>query len=244
MQIASDIHLEFCGKTIPHIDRHADFLALLGDIGNPFHKNYAEFLHEQSMTFEKVFVLAGNHELYNEQTVCQVKEQIRNVVSALDNVFFLDQTVHDLDEYNIRLLGATLWSPIDAYSSAVMNDFRYIHVGEKELLSREMYLQWHTSDVIFLNDELEKAREDGKRVLVLTHHGPSKVMNGIYEYCLLVSAFTGNLEHLFQEPLIGWASGHVHSNVDVDINGIRCVSNALGYPGERSGYKENVVIHF
>ncbi len=54
--------------------------------------------------------------------------------------------------------------------------------------------------------------------------------------------FVTNLEHLFAPPVMAFASGHVHSNVDTEINGIRTVSNARGYQGETTGYKESVII--
>ena len=55
-------------------------------------------------------------------------------------------------------------------------------------------------------------------------------------------AFVTNLEHLFRPPAVAFASGHVHSNCDFMVNGIRTVSNAMGYPGEVTGYREDVVI--
>lgn len=56
------------------------------------------------------------------------------------------------------------------------------------------------------------------------------------------SAFATPLERLLCPPVKCWASGHVHSNVDIEINGIRSVSNCRGYPAEDAGYREDVVI--
>ncbi len=98
-------------------------------------------------------------------------------------------------------------------------------------------------DVIWLQREIEKAKKDGKRVIVLSHHGPLHVMSGEYIGSPIRSAFVSDLSHLFKDPVIAFASGHVHSNVDVTHNGIRSVSNAMGYPKESTNYKEDVVIH-
>ncbi len=46
---------------IPQI---AECMALLGDISYAKKDNYQSFLLEQAQRFEKVFVIAGNHEFY------------------------------------------------------------------------------------------------------------------------------------------------------------------------------------
>src|SRR5688572_28243834 len=71
IQIVSDIHLEFRSKAnMPIIKRHAENLALLGDIGKPFCTSYASFIGEQAETFDHIFVVMGNHEYYNAKKTC------------------------------------------------------------------------------------------------------------------------------------------------------------------------------
>lgn len=63
LQFCSDIHVEF--GTEGFLKPEAPFLALLGDIGLTAESDYRTYLLKQSEKFEKVFVIAGNHEFYN-----------------------------------------------------------------------------------------------------------------------------------------------------------------------------------
>lgn len=250
IQIVSDVHLEFHSKkSIPTITPCAPFLALLGDIGKPFTEQYRQFIQTQSKQFEKVFVVMGNHEYYNSNFTAEVTlERTREILSAFDNVFLLERDAHELDD--CVLLGCTLWSSITPYAAYALNDFNKIYIYDsnkiKRQLTREIYLKWHHRDVTWLEKEIYKWKtmeeEDRKRVVVLTHHAPLEVMSGEYQGSPVSSGFTSSLDHMFEPPVVAFANGHVHSNCDVELNGIRCVSNAMGYPGEKTGYKEDVVV--
>lgn len=70
-QLISDLHLEYkkeCPQFYkwPELPRLCPNLALLGDIGRPFEASYIDFLDAQAKKFENVFVVAGNHEFYND----------------------------------------------------------------------------------------------------------------------------------------------------------------------------------
>lgn len=64
LQYVSDIHLEK-RLILPLIPRIATHIALLGDIGNPYQKSYADFLKKCSYEWEGVIVIAGNHEYFS-----------------------------------------------------------------------------------------------------------------------------------------------------------------------------------
>lgn len=49
----------------PKIQKKCDYLALLGDIGNPFSEAYENFLAELSPKFKKIILIAGNTDYYN-----------------------------------------------------------------------------------------------------------------------------------------------------------------------------------
>ena len=72
MQYVSDIHLEMHDKynegvitPSMFLKPSAPYLALCGDIGIPELKAYDVFLGWCSNNYEKVFLIAGNHEYYN-----------------------------------------------------------------------------------------------------------------------------------------------------------------------------------
>ena len=247
IQIVSDTHLEFRAKTnAPIIQRHAPNLALLGDIGKPFSQSYEAFIGEQARTFDNVFVVMGNHEYYNHvHTQDVILEKARQVCSQWGNVHHLERETVDLTEQT-TILGCTLWSPLNALSSTFLNDMNMIRIkdveGKKRTLDITTYLSWHFRDVQWLALELKRTAERGRKAIVLTHHGPCLDMSGKFKGNKFNSAFVSDLKHLFVPPTTAFASGHVHSNVDVNINGIRSVSNALGYPGEDTGYKDDVIV--
>ena len=246
LQIVSDIHLEFYrqGRPFPDILPYGDDLALLGDIGRPFDKTYRWFLEQQSKQFENVFLLLGNHEFYNQEgkTVTEIQDKARTVCASLDNVHLLERETFDLTG-NTRILGATLWSAIDGVATRHMNDFNMISTTKQgRKLTQDEYIAWHKRDVAWLKHALDVCKEDGKQAVVLTHHGPCPAMAGRFFGSPLNPGFVTDLKQLFKPPVIAFASGHVHSNVDLEVNGIRTVSNALGNPGEKTGYRDPVII--
>jgi Calcineurin-like phosphoesterase len=247
LQVVSDVHLEFLSSA-PKIEKHGDCLALLGDIGNPFSEIYKFFLQEQALQFGLVLVLLGNHEYYQRRhTAAEVVEQAHQVCDAIEGVHLLERACFTLSAQTV-VLGCTLWSDISDLIATRINDFRKIKGtrdvdGRRRLLTAAQYREWHNRDLAFL--EAACSSHKGKDVIVLTHHGPLHVMNGKYENGLLTSAFATDLTHLFQPPVTAFCSGHTHSSCDVVVNGIRSVSNMLGYQGERdTGYKPNVCVDY
>lgn len=254
LQIVSDLHLEFYGKRDrPTLIKHGTDLALLGDIGKPFSETYKTFLGAQSAAFSdgQIFVLIGNHEYYTtDKTTSAILEQARSVCAEFPNVKLLERETVDLTE-KTTILGCTLWSLCDKWTSQSLNDFVKIKTERvdggcgKELLpiTREIYNAWHRRDVTWLDAEIETQKARGKKVVVLTHHAPLTDMSGIYKGSAISSGFTSDLRYLFRDPVLAFANGHVHSNCDIEYNGIRCVSNAMGYPDEKGvGYVESCVV--
>lgn len=223
LQIISDIHQEL-RDCVFDFEKTANNLAMLGDIGNPFSKSYYDIIEIQSNRYNNVYIIAGNHEYYNPHTVSEVHCRIRSTVAKFDNVFFLDRDTVTRDDVDIH--GCTLWSMITDRASTILNDYRQTRFTPDDTR------KWHLRDTRWLTQAINKSREQGRKCIVLTHYGPHPVMAGKYYGNSLTSGFVCDLSSLFTDPVIAFASGHVHSNVDTRINGIRCVSNAVGYPGE------------
>ena len=246
IQIVSDVHLEHRAYgdyfTIKPVAKN---LALLGDIGKPFHASYRDFLALQSSAFQKVFVIIGNHEKYGSNADA-VDDKVRQVCSTFPNVHLLERDSFQLTE-RTTLLGCTLWSNIDNRSSLSINDFNLIKTNEdKGMLSRDTYLSWHRRDVKWIENAIQTVASEGRKAVVFTHHGPHPAMSGKYLGSPISSAFVTDLSRLLKPPVIAWASGHVHSNVDFVEAGVRLVSNAVGYPRENGqvGFNNDVVLEF
>jgi len=91
IQYLSDIHLEFFRYDeirflVRKIKPIHPILILSGDIGNPFEKGYRFFMKEMSLRFEKIFLIAGNHEYYGNG-IHETETQIRHVINELSYLF-------------------------------------------------------------------------------------------------------------------------------------------------------------
>ena len=132
IQIASDLHLEFMRGRIPALEEvltpSAPVLALLGDIhvmGTDEHAaNYELFVTECAARFDRVLLLAGNHEFYTNPDAPVQHDAIVARLRALaarcgDHVTFLhdetaELTVRGVDggQHSVLVYGSTLWTRI------------------------------------------------------------------------------------------------------------------------------------
>jgi len=133
--IVSDTHLEFRkDKQASQVnliasDSADSFLALPGDIGNPFITAYYDFIERHSQRFKHVFVVSGNHEYYSsnkkQRTMKEIDEKLESIADAFPNVSFLQKKQILLDD--ILFMGCTLWSPADEMCEMLMNDYSEIY---------------------------------------------------------------------------------------------------------------------
>jgi len=257
LQIISDIHVEFprVRETLPAeaLNTHAPYLALLGDIGYPGTDKYRDLLLDVAGKFKKVFVLAGNHEFY-KVPYYKGKQFIQEVCNERDNLIFMDKTSLLVD--GVRILGTTLWSdiiPEHANSiSRSINDYHMIYVEEApgstkmKKLTTDQSQQWFNEEKQWLQEQIAEARKNGEKVLVLTHHAPSRRGTSAPEFdgSENNSAFASDLEVMMGDPIKVWCFGHTHFSSDQVINGTRVVSNQVGYImfNEKSGWTPGKVI--
>lgn len=235
IQVLSDIHLEMSARkghfTFPQA---APYLFLAGDIGDPSDPHYETFLLEQAARFDKVFVIAGNHEHYGK-TLEECHDCIARVCSKVpDRLIYLDCDYYDLDEYCV--LGATLWSHVTPQQTRDVQCFIADHRCIKEW-GVQQNNQKHAEERDWLLHQIRMTEREGRKAIVLTHHAPS--IRGTsapqHENSMLSSAFCTDLRHLLAPPVVLWAFGHTHYCSDQYVNGVRLVSNQSGYPGEATG---------
>lgn len=215
VQLCSDIHLEdspmLTFKDI--IKPSAPNLCLAGDIGNPYSESYYKFLEECSFAYEDVFIIAGNHEYYNDlgMSVNQCNDQINHVTSKFNNVHFLNKSTF---KKNGRLfIGTTLWShvPESAYLDALakMNDYKYIPGLTDPAISNEL----HRDQLSWLTKTLKDNNEPPHNVIVLTHHCPSMIetshirfSDDPIRYC-----YKSELDDVICDSSVSaWMCGHTH----------------------------------
>jgi predicted phosphodiesterase len=235
----SDIHLEFYKRTIPFGIKFekSDILCLAGDIGEPFSDLYFTFLGYCSPLFKYIFIITGNHEYYKTETnphktIQSTNEKIVEICKQFSNVHFLSDASFYIPEYHLNVIGTTLWTggEVDRDDMYRYNDFQKIHnMGLEGYMER-----LHETSLLFLKGELQKHKDNGSTVLVLTHHLPSfQLIAPEYKDSGMNHLFATNLDCLFRDYTIHhWICGHSHSPVQKTIENTKVWMNPVGYPGE------------
>ena len=240
-QLISDIHLEF--GTCKKIVKFADNLILAGDIGYPEDKLFTNFLTNVSNTFNKVFYVTGNHEYYQNwkkgknikiNNIQETNNIIKNIISNFNNIYFLDNDFYDFDD-NLRIIGSTLWTNIHMNSKSI-NDSYQIYLDEKTLINDEYIREIYKNNVSFIENQIDYAKENNKKLLVITHHLPSyQLILEKYKtqtYFAYNSHFASDLDYLMDNTIRAWCAGHSHGRNQKIINNVPCYLNAFGYPKE------------
>jgi hypothetical protein len=191
---------------------HSPTLALLGNIGSPFRQRTHEFLDYCSQHWDRVFWIAGPHELGRlpdvplGTTFRDNMERMEEKCSKWKNLSILNQSGITVD--GIQILGTTLWTPIHPYrveDKYNQPEFSFIRKATGGISPIDLS-DWHAEDVEFLKNKLDTSRP----TIVLTHHLPHLSLlsptlsmrtwkrNGL-ETC--------NLPSLLKDPCKLWLSG-------------------------------------
>lgn len=277
IQYVSDIHLDHMEKCVfsQIVRPAARILVLAGDIGNPRHRLYENFLDWCHDKWDHVFVVAGNHELYNFKpkgrwprmdSVFTYDQQLKacaDICSQWRNIHFLENSSYYLQDYNLEVLGTTLWSaiPRDKYFEAItqMNDYNYIAKGHPiidiEAIGPADTNAWHTRAVQWLDAQVFRCEEERRHCLVVTHHLPTYgLCNPKYAGHPINCCFATDLADRLKAPVKAWICGHSHHQAELRVQhddppsaeGEVIVGlNAYGYNGsERLLYSPERVLEF
>ena len=255
IQYVSDIHLEYYDKmAFPLLVKPAArFLALAGDIGNPGSDLYRSFIDYTARNWERVFLVAGNHEYYARRPAAQwkysapnhmfeVQKIIKSVCAPYKNVSFLhhDNPSVYLAKYNVAVVGATLWShiPDDFKAEAVsgMNDYKLIPFevdGALRRLSPDDTNEIHAKEKAMLESQITYWGAQQAQVCVITHHMPSySLISPRYESSPYNCCFASHCESLMKPHVRAWIYGHTHNASTGILENTICAVNARGYPHE------------
>lgn len=281
LQYVSDLHLELRKiRNIPiikPIKEGKTYLALCGDVGNPFLPTYKKFLDIHTDLFAHILIVAGNHEYYTSQkkqrTMRQVDDEIYQIVAEYANVTYLN-----MDRIIIgrtKFIGCPMWSDvseIESIAENIMNDYKNIFIDSPGLEERFIHAVYgyriqkkfikpnrrrlKASDVSLIHlrmrkwlqtqiDKFDPTDKDRNydRIIILTHHAPSYQMldrSDLYSGC-----YATDCENMMGPPISHWISGHTHVSKEVEINETICLSNCMGYPGQKvEGYELTKYIMF
>ena len=190
---------------------NSPYLALLGNIGSPFLPRTFQFLEYCSTQWDRVFWVAGPHELrhsgqtYPLSTFRDNMDAMEKITTGL-NVNVLTQNATSIN--GVQIVGASLWTPVsnhrveDKYEQP---EFTSIQKFKRPLNPIDI-TEWHMEDMAFLSSKLT----DTKPTVILTHHLPHP---SLFSPFLSVSAHkrigldTTDVLSLLREPCRLWLSG-------------------------------------
>lgn len=225
-------------------------LALLGDIGNPYHESLSNFLGQISPKYSKIFYVPGNHEYHNykvepNRSVDEFKTKLKQICDGFPNIVLMDNATYDLN--NIKIIGTTLWSNIpNAYAEKIepfLNDYHMIiknKNNENNKITVDDTNKWNVEALKFIEQEIKT----DKPCIVLTHHAPLScdeyaTADPKYSFKMTNYAFHNNLLHLFDFPIRAWLYGHTHYASSFKVNDIVVATNQLGYASEENNIRFN-----
>ena len=272
----SDIHLELCDISseinFELDEKYDNYLALCGDIGCPFERNYEKFIYDQSKKFKRVFVITGNHEYYNNipyqtegifsdmvninyRTMHKIENKIKQICEKLPNVTFLTNEPFNLDD--TLFVGCTLWTEVDENAEKYMNDYKkiFIDISHNEIsvfkgnIDTPCFDQRKIKymDILQLYGEMktyleEQIKKKDGKQIIVLTHHAPSFQMTRQDTRSIY--YASNCESLFAPPLKYWISGHTHECKTIEINNVTCLSNCVGYKTEKTGFDINKFVTF
>ncbi len=248
-------------SSLPQISVTSDTLVLAGDVGYPTTTLYWEFLEQQSARFKNILLITGNHEYYHTQNaikrgkVLDIHTMDELIASELNrrelkNIHFLHSGNNFVIIDKICFIGNTIWSHILDESiyevSHRMNDYKNIFIkNDQNALQNitpndinKLHLK-QKDDLVNTLSNITKSSTI-EHIVVITHHLPSfQLIHPKYRVagieginCAFASDVLDTMPSELTSKIDLWISGHTHSPISKKINGVECVINPIGYPGE------------
>jgi predicted phosphohydrolase len=212
VQYASDLHIErgFNRFIIPK----KPYLLLAGDVGYPHTDSYKNFLLTVSGDFNKVFIIAGNHE-YDKLSVAETDVVINDTCMMRNNLYYLQKDTHVLcADTRLQIAGCTLWSTYPKRRN-----------------------QYHQDHVQWLDKTVREGKENS--YVIATHHCPlPECVNPIIPQ-RIANYFVSDRSAILKQPnVVCWVHGHSHVNKKLFKYDKPILSNQYGnYKLPVKGYK-------
>lgn len=248
IRMMSDIHYEMGAFYIEEMpDDKNTVLVLAGDIGLLEKAyTYVDFITECCDQFKHVIFVYGNHEYYRGDWPYSHNKAVEHF-KYLENIHFGYEFTAVVDD--VAFICSTLWTNFnngDASSMQAaknsMNDFRIIRTGPKEVPYLRKFdpieaYKFHDKTLKFMAENITHYQEEGKKIIVVTHHQPS--LKSINEKYIgtpdLNGAYVSDLEPFILEHKPSfWFAGHVHDSFNYFVGETNVIVNPTGYPMERN----------
>lgn len=253
IRIFSDLHCEGRKFVIPPLETDSKTVAVFaGDIGVSAHpETYMSVLSQASEMFMSVIYVLGNHEFYRGVFPNEYVRIKKNIYDNMTNVHVLQDDMVIID--NVAFIGATMWtslSPMDEMvGRGLLNDFRLIMTHSTledpvRLFRPTDTAGPHQFSRKYVFDNAKQAKQDGKKVVIVTHHGVSHqsiadCWKGHPASPLFASDMANEILDARPDLMV---HGHVHSCFDYKIGDTRVIVNPRGYAGETNEFNPMLTI--
>ncbi len=244
IRYASDLHVdlntEYYGETPESIIEKLnldgiDVLVLAGDTAE--YPNNIEFVKMVMGKYPnlKIVEIPGNHLYYScaklQISMNKVDMACKHFADLNDNYSFINKNKVKIGD--VTFIGCIMWTKLGEHFGhqykiqRALNDFRYILKKDLTPITPMDIVKRCQNAIQFIRSTLNKT--DGK-CIVITHHAPFFEYHSDISHAFGIDLATmiGRLKH---KPEC-WIYGHTHINKDVEIEGVKCVTNQFGYKGE------------
>ncbi len=263
IRIYSDFHLDHYPVAAlwypPELtDDKETILILAGDlwVGYRWIKHADNsWIKDVASRFKEILVVLGNHDYWPQGRLSIVGGATKCNALLLDqgimNVHVLDTATFAMDD--VLFVGATLWTDMhnaDAFamhnmSTAMRYDGKiaYDTTGRFTRFSSNKWIQTHREHRAYI--ELIAKQNKDKKIAVLTHHLPLKLMSTpIQDDASYDAYYYSELDTLIlnNENIVLWACGHSHTQLDQMFGNCRLYMNAVGYKGNEINNAKHEVI--
>ncbi|KAI6855705.1 hypothetical protein KC323_g8223 [Hortaea werneckii] len=219
IQFLSDIHLDrLLYQPVP-IPPAAPILLLIGDIGRfDDYVQYRDFLIHHSAHFEKLILIAGNHEFYSSSRTegLAAAERLVQEPQMSGKLLFLNRGRFDIPETNITILGCTLHSHIASDYTKLTHDFARIKDWRVADHNQE-----HEKDLTWLKTSIAECSKEQpqRKIVVATHYAPAfeKTTHPANENNAISQCFSSHTLAALKDwegaqHVKYWLFGHTHWN--------------------------------
>lgn len=244
LHILSDLHIEFESFNPTFID--TDIIILAGDIH--VGKKGVEWALTNFPDKPVIYIL-GNHEYYGKAFPKHIND-LKQLAHGT-NIHLLENDSFVLD--GVKFIGCTFWTDFKLFgdpriagyqATQTMNDYRKIRVSPQYRKLRSLDTTFiHSKSLRWLEEELKNSKDS--KVVVITHHAPSKrSLPGSDQDDILSAAYASHLDRFVEDSCaVLWIHGHIHTQQDYLIGSTRVICNPRGYPDKRNNrFVPNLVI--
>lgn len=238
-QVMSDLHLEFHrdgGRSfVESLSPAAPRLILAGDIFQwSLGPNCREAFEALCSKYESVVYVPGNHEYYGGSISDIGPDWMWNI----PNIETGNPFVVEYDDYMV--VAATMWfryEEPDRKFAGLMRDFYTIRGIDDQIATVARDQREHIVRQL-------SSVPTGKPWIVVTHHAPSFLSVHPRFAADETNRFfvTDMEESILENPPRFWVHGHMHDRFRYRIGSCEVVCNPLGYPGQVTGYHEDLII--